>query len=561
MALVGSILDEKYEVLKKIGQGGMSKVYLAMDIRLNKQWAIKEINQFGRDKELLKQSLIAEVNLMKRLDHPALPRIVDVLTIEGELYLVMDYIEGESLSRILRVHGPQPQMLVVEWAKQLCEVLDYLHTRSPAIIYRDMKPSNIMLCPDGNLKLIDFGIAREYKEEEKLSDTVSLGTKGYAAPEQFGKKQSDPRTDIYCLGVTLHHLITGQDPCEELFERTPIRKFNPELSGGLEYIILKCTRSNPEERYQSAMELVYALSHYEEYDEQYRAKQRKKVKRFMFSAAFAGVFLVSGISSLLLRNKSINQSYESIVLRAQMATVKEEAKNLYLDAITIRPNDIKAYLELIECYKEDAIFSVEENEEMIVQLNSNLSELKRQPEYVTLAFELGKLYWYYYEYGKTETHDNQITRMKSSIPWFEDVITYGDESLTYYNMAKVYCNIGKFNRDVTLNIEEASDKGSYAPYLENLKELLALMEENPEESEIVKLELYKTTMNAIETYTRKLKSDGIEKEELLSIFKRIREATEKTEASTDKTKLIRDYIIGREEQVILAIENAYRAED
>lgn len=560
MALVGSILDEKYEVLKKIGQGGMSKVYLAMDIRLNKQWAIKEINQSGRDQELLKQSLIAEVNLMKRLDHPALPRIVDVLTIEGELYLVMDYIEGESLSRILKIHGPQPQMLVVEWAKQLCEVLDYLHTRNPAIIYRDMKPSNIMLCPDGNLKLIDFGIAREYKEEEKLSDTVSLGTKGYAAPEQFGKKQSDPRTDIYCLGVTLHHLITGQDPCEELYERTPIRKFDSSLSGGLEHIILKCTRTNPNERYQSAMELVYALSHYEEYDEQYRAKQRKKVKRFLLCAVLTGCFLLTGVSSLLLKNKSINQSYDAVVLRAQMTTVKEEAKNLYLDAIEIRPNDIKAYLELIECYKGDAVFSLEESEEMIMRLNSNLAELKRQPEYVTLAFELGKLYWYYYEYGKTETQDNQITRMKSSISWFEDVLSYGDESFSFYNMAKVYCNIGKFNRNVTLSIEEASDKGSYAPYLKNLEELLGLLEENPEESEIVKLELYKTIMTAIETYTRKFKSDGIEKEELVDIFVRIRQATEKTEASTEKTTLIRDYIVGREEQVILAIENAYRDE-
>ena len=216
MAKIGAIIDGKYEILKQIGMGGMSTVYLAMDQHLNKQWAVKEIRLRADDREsrVIIQSLIAEANLMKKLDHPALPRIVDIIDSRDTIYVIMDYIEGEPLSRILEREGPQPEEDVLEWARQLCDVLSYLHTRKPPVIYRDMKPGNIMIRPDGNIRLIDFGIAREYKEG-KTSDTVALGTKGYAAPEQFGGQgQTDARTDIYSLGVTLYQALTGQTPSE-----------------------------------------------------------------------------------------------------------------------------------------------------------------------------------------------------------------------------------------------------------------------------------------------------------------------------------------------------------
>ena len=252
MAERGTIIEGKYEVLKLIGKGGMSKVYLAMDKNLNKQWAIKEIERKAYDKnnEVVVASAMAEANMMKKLDYPSLPRIVDIIEKENVIYVVMDYIEGETLSSVLSKEGAQPQEVVIEWAKELCRVLDYLHTQNPPIIYRDMKPANIMLQPNGNIKLIDFGIAREYKEQN-LADTVSLGTKGYAAPEQFGGKgQTDARTDVYCLGVTLYHLLTGQNPCEPPYEIYPIRYWNPQLSSGLEAIIQKCTQLNPEDHVQ-----------------------------------------------------------------------------------------------------------------------------------------------------------------------------------------------------------------------------------------------------------------------------------------------------------------------
>lgn len=292
MAERGTIIEGKYEVLKLIGKGGMSKVYLAMDKNLNKQWAIKEIERKAYDKnnEVVVASAMAEANMMKKLDYPSLPRIVDIIEKENVIYVVMDYIEGETLSSVLSKEGAQPQEVVIEWAKELCRVLDYLHTQNPPIIYRDMKPANIMLQPNGNIKLIDFGIAREYKEQN-LADTVSLGTKGYAAPEQFGGKgQTDARTDVYCLGVTLYHLLTGQNPCEPPYEIYPIRYWNPQLSSGLEAIIQKCTQLNPEDRYQSCAELLYALDHYDEMDEGYRKKQKNKLKVFFITAGSAVFF-------------------------------------------------------------------------------------------------------------------------------------------------------------------------------------------------------------------------------------------------------------------------------
>lgn len=216
MAYLGDVIDGKYEILRELGRGGMSIVYLAMDKRLNKQWAIKE---FRKDKDdenrrVALESLLKEANIMKKLDHPTLPRIVDIIDQDSTIYIVMDYIEGESLNKVLDAYGAQPQDAVIEWAKQLSEVLDYLHTRKPPVIYRDMKPANIMLKPDGTIRLIDFGIAREYKEGS-TGDTEIIGTRGYAAPEQFGEKgQTDARTDIYSLGVTLYHLVTGKNPAE-----------------------------------------------------------------------------------------------------------------------------------------------------------------------------------------------------------------------------------------------------------------------------------------------------------------------------------------------------------
>lgn len=281
MLEIGSLVDGKYKILNKIGQGGMSVVYLAMNERANKQWAIKEVRKDGvKNFDVVKQGLTVETDLLKKLHHPNLPSIIDVIDGDGTFLIVMDYIEGRHLESVIQEYGAQNQEDVIEWAKQLCDVLAYLHSRIQPVIYRDMKPSNIMLKPDGKVMLIDFGTAREFKETS-VADTTCLGTQGYAAPEQYGGQgQTDARTDIYCLGATLYHLLTGHNPGEPPYEMYPIRYWNQDLSSGLEEIILKCTQKNPEDRYQSCGELLYALEHYKELDAAYKRKQTLKWRSF-----------------------------------------------------------------------------------------------------------------------------------------------------------------------------------------------------------------------------------------------------------------------------------------
>lgn len=560
MASVGQVIDDKYEILKLIGQGGMSRVYLAMDKRLNKQWAIKEIEKRAKDKnnEIVIQSAIAEANLIKQLDHPAIVRIVDIIDNGDVIYIIEDYIEGETLGSVLETQGAQPQELVIEWAMQICEALEYLHTRKPPIIYRDMKPANVMIKPDGNIKVIDFGIAREYKDQS-LADTVSLGTKGYAAPEQFGGKgQTDARTDVYCLGVTLYHLLTGQNPCEPPYEIYPIRHWNPQLSAGLEAIIQKCTQLNPDDRYQSCAELLYALHHYEEYGAAYRARQKRKLNSFILTACACVLFLIVGVLGLFMRTQTNNADYTQNILQAEKASATEEKLSYYSTAVDIKPLVMDAYLGMVDAVKDDAAFTTEEETAIKKKLNANIAYLRGEEGYANLAFEVGKLYWYYYDYGKTETADNQITRMKSAIQWFEDAVEYGSEADDFYTMAKIYSDIGKFNRDITLNIEEASDKGKYSPYWSNMQELVEMISSSNDENEIIELEVYKLTMYSIETYARKFKADGITQDQMNNLFATVKTEASEVSTTSDKTEQLKTDVMDRFDAAQAAIENAFR---
>lgn len=371
LARIGQVIDGKYEILKEIGRGGMSIVYLAMDKRLNKQWAVKEIPKRALDKnnEVVVQSAIAEANMIKRLDHPAIVRIVDIINNDDVIYIIEDYIEGETLGTIVENNGAQPQELVIEWAMQICEALEYLHTRKPPIIYRDMKPTNVMLKPEGNVKIIDFGIAREYKERG-LADTVSLGTRGYAAPEQFGGRgQTDARTDVYCLGVTMYHLVTGQNPCDPPYEIKPIRHWNPQLSAGLEAIIEKCTQANPNDRYQSCAELLYALHHYEEYGAVYRLRQKRKLGVFIAAAAACIVFLLTGVTGLVMRTRTNNADYAQLISVAENATDSAQKISSYAAAINIKPLALDAYNGWIRAIEKDGNFEQNEERDFLQAVN------------------------------------------------------------------------------------------------------------------------------------------------------------------------------------------------
>ena len=359
MTKEGTVLDGKYEILKEIGRGGMSIVYLARDNRLNKQWAVKEIKNDGsKSTQTLLKGLEREANILKNVDHPVLPRIVDIINSRGTIYVVMDFIEGTNLGDILKHDGAQSQENVIEWGRELASALDYLHSMNPPIIYRDMKPANVMLKPEGGVKLIDFGTAKEYTIESN-ADTTALGTRGYAAPEQFGDAQgrgiykTDARTDIYNLGATLYHMVTGMNPCEPPYEIKPIRQWNPGLSTGLEQIILKCTQPNPDDRYQSCSELLYALDHYTELDDSYKKANKKKVILFGLSAALTIAAAVTAIVGYNGMKRVERENYSAYIEAGNDLKIQQrypEAAEQYKKAFDLDTDAADAYVNYLNLY-------------------------------------------------------------------------------------------------------------------------------------------------------------------------------------------------------------------
>jgi len=259
---VGQIIGGRYKIIKLLGGGPFFATYLVLNINDNKMWAMKLCDKTSKKYSLfIQEQMLKEEFMISKLQHHAIPQVENIIEDDEKICLVREYIEGETLETIVKQYGAQPADKVVEWGKQLCEVLGYLHGLTPPHILRDVKPANIVLKLDGTLKIIDFDIMRTYKQHQK-GDTTILGTKGYAAPEQYGISQSDARTDIFALGMTMHHLVTGVDPRHNIGDAIPVCEINPKIPKGLEYIISKCTQKNPDERYQSCEELTEDLNNY-----------------------------------------------------------------------------------------------------------------------------------------------------------------------------------------------------------------------------------------------------------------------------------------------------------
>ncbi|MCE1246583.1 MAG: serine/threonine protein kinase [Firmicutes bacterium] len=254
----GTILSGRYIIRHILGQGGMGAVYLGIDTRIpDKKWAIKELWDFGdpSTQQLVQNQFKQEAAILAALDHPNLPRITDFFVDNNKEYLVMDFVEGSTLEDIIKNNGkPLEPDFCVDMASQLIDVLEYLHKQNPPLIFRDLKPANIMITPDRRVKLIDFGIARVFASG-KTKDTVIMGTPGYASPEQYGTSQSTVRSDIYGLGATLYYALTCSDPADNPFRFEPLQTLNPAVPARLANAVLKCVQMNPDDRFADVGEL------------------------------------------------------------------------------------------------------------------------------------------------------------------------------------------------------------------------------------------------------------------------------------------------------------------
>ena len=559
MLEIGSLVDGKYKILSEIGHGGMSVVYMAINEKANKTWAVKEVRKDGKmDFNTVRQGLMAEIETLKKLKHPNLPSIIDVIEDDDSFIIVMDYIEGRSLDKIIEENGAQPEAYVVEWAKQLCDVFGYLHSRTPPIIYRDMKPANVMLKPDGNIMVIDFGTAKNY--EIDLGETTGIGTIGYAAPEQYigsGLGRTDARTDIYCLGITMYHLLTNIDPCKNLISDKSIRAVNPALSHGLDAIIQKCTQYQPADRYQSCAELMYDLENYEILEPLYKKKQKRKLGVFFLTILMAAIFAASGLVTNYMAAQKATDTYETKLYDASKSVNYDEKLELYKECIAIpnKAGEKDAYLGLIQAFKDnDDVFTQSEANLLTKYIKNNKAALQSNPDnYTEICFETGKLYWYYYQGENASSASDEFTGAIYSVEWFSDV----PEGYKDYGMASAYANIGSFYRNIARYVVEASDKGQYKPFFENMQKLLNSVALNENESEIVRLELLEMSRSALQQYATKFKGDGITQKQMQDMYTTISDTVSSIATTADKTEEKKNNTISLLDDTKNAIETAF----
>jgi hypothetical protein len=263
---IGTVLNNRYRVVRLVGGGGMAWVYQVEELPpgSGKLWALKELRPQTQDRaeQAVARGLFEqEAKLLRGLDQANIPKIADYFEEGGRACLVMEFIWGESLEKRLNAaNAPLLETDVLKWAVQLCDALAYLHSRQPPIIFRDMKPSNAMVTNTGLVKLIDFGIARTYKAGKKR-DTVAMGSENYAAPEQWGKGQTDARSDVYALGATMYHLLANMAPTPAFLpsEPLPLANYNSALSRETIAIVERAMVRDREARFQSASEMRDAL--------------------------------------------------------------------------------------------------------------------------------------------------------------------------------------------------------------------------------------------------------------------------------------------------------------
>src|SRR5579883_1638026 len=257
-----SLQQGRYVIVKALGEGGMGSVLLAKDTRLSdKLVVIKVLNPESTDPDKLQEDMRNfehEVDTLARLNHPLIPDVTDRFEEEKRYYMVMEYVEGENLEDWLeRSHKPMGEQDALRYTLEVLDILEYLSKQKPAIVHRDIKPANIIIGKgDKHAHLVDFGIARaNVMVAGQRRKTTALGTPGYAPPEQY-QGFADPRSDLYALAATLHHLVTNRDPGEYApFQFPPVRTLNPRLSPRLEQILLKALKTNADERYQTAQEM------------------------------------------------------------------------------------------------------------------------------------------------------------------------------------------------------------------------------------------------------------------------------------------------------------------
>ena len=540
----GTILDGKYEILKLIDRGGTSSVYLAMNPKLNQQWVIKEIdNRFDTER------VLKEARMMMKFDHPAIPRIVDIMEKPEFTYIIMDYVSGQSLAYELKEKGPQPQEVVIGWAKQICDVLVYLHSLNPPIIYHDLKPGNIVLKePEKNLKLIDFGEARAC-----INGNAPGGgkTKEYAAPEQQEgtRGKTDERTDIYCFGTTLYRLLTGKfapispEPVGSLREAYP--EFN--ISKGMDNIIRKCTQIDPDKRFQSAAELRNALDNIRLWDEDYLKQLKRRVYSVTVAAGIGIGLFMTGFGFHRAGAFVNTKDYNHLVATAQSVEHETRTAN-YEEAIHIDGENPEAYIKLLEAYENNGFFGTQESQRFSTLYNRNKSAFDAEKDdVIEMHYRIGRIYFNLYSDDSTTVR----SRIQKAHEYFQFVKVHSSPDYANYHIASGYETLCDFFKTYVLNdssIQEPTAE-DYLAMLDALKECLTDMQNyTAGDAAYTRLTLYGYIVDMLNVNIRGLAVTGIEKEKIQEILTQI-------SVSTKNESITQQMSIKKQEEILLSVKN------
>lgn len=510
---VGDLVLNKYIVTSIVsGDGtnrrGMSNLYKAKDKDLGIYWAIKEIikNSDGTI-SIQQKSLIREAQIMRKLQHPSIPRIVSIEQLEDRVLIVMDWVDGRSVGEWIRSSGAIGVQRGLSIIKNVCNVLSYLHNRPVPIFYRDMKPENIMY--DLNTKrvmLLDFGISEEVTPGKEIKDR--LGTRGYYDPlslaltrkekaEGMKPRTFDLRSDIYSLGWTMFNMFSGANPLsyqqgkkDKGLEITrDIREYSKGISPALASIIIKATEPDPDDRFQSVEELIIALEEIEKVDSGATKKLKRRVNTVIGVGAIGFLLSVGSLTPYMAYERGLAYEYQTLVANAtKSGSFEDYVKVLEYDSSSIDP-----YFGLLDATKEDGVLSKDEESTMLDLINPNLPMIEKDDRYKELAFEVGRLYWLYYDGDNSEELASR---------WFKDASGYNQ-------LADVFYHIGSFPMAVVKSANEGSDAGMYKKQWNTLNSVTG-------QSELVTLQISKAKLYLVDTYTNRLKSDGVSKEEVLA---------------------------------------------
>lgn len=623
---VNDLVLGKYRIIKVVsGEGleksGMSNLYKAQDKDLGTYWAIKEIMRNSDGTISLQQaSLVKEAQIMRKLQHMSIPRIVSIEYLPDRIIIVMDWADGRSVGEWIRSSGAMTLQRGLNIVKTVCSILGYLHSRQPAIFYRDMKPENIMFDPSSKkVMLLDFGISVEVDPTQPIPDSV--GTRGYYDKYSIkptsseikagvGSRYFDLRSDIYSLGWTMFEIFTGvhplnyvaskqkrvldailvpiqnripldevsktklsktlRKPLEVLVKTGDVKNFVPKvvkavnslvdsfahgmsakdetiftpdeetLKGyrqslkGLEKevysiieslkgtyevtrdvreyaknipqsladVIIKATEPELEDRFQSIEELQLALEDLDKVEMGYNKTLRKRVNRVVTLGVVGVGLCLASIAPYMSYEQGLKNQYQVLVANAS----KSGEFSDYLKVIEYSPKEIDPYFGIIDAIKQDGVFTKEEETKFLDLLNPSLSLLEKSPRFKELVFEVGRLYWLYY---------NDSSSQEIASRWFKDAKGYSD-------LADVYASIGSFPTDVVKAANEGTDAGMY-------KKQWNLLDSVSGQSELVALHIAKARVELVNNYPYRLKADGVSKEEILSKLNEITSLIEKSQ--------------------------------